>query len=214
LTPPELVIFDCDGVLVDSEPIANRILAAALVEAGLDTTYEETTRETTGLSMASVLAWAEGRLGRPLPANFEARVQTDTFAAFRRDLAPVPGVAEALDQIDLPVCVASSGEVAKIRLSLGLTGLLPRFEGRIFSAAQVARGKPFPDLFLHAAKAMQAQPAGCAVIEDSVPGVQAARAAGMDVLAYAAGGAEPGLAAAGARTFADMAELSGLLGLA
>jgi HAD superfamily hydrolase (TIGR01509 family) len=209
--PPELAIFDCDGVLVDSEPIANRVLSQALIAEGLDTDYAETTAETTGLSMASVLAWAEGRLGRGLPAGFVERVQDATFAAFRRELAPVPGVSEALARIELPVCVASSGEIEKIRLSLGLTGLLERFEGRIFSAAEVARGKPFPDLFLHAAQTLGVAPKGCAVIEDSLPGVRAARAAGMTVLGYAGAGDQAALAAAGAHAFTDMAELPDLL---
>ena len=212
--PPALVIFDCDGVLVDSEPIANRVLSQALIAEGLDTTYEETTEETTGLSMDSVLAWAEGRLGRGLPADFVARVQDLTFAAFRRELGPVPGVAEALARIELPVCVASSGEIEKIRLSLGLTGLLARFEGRIFSATQVARGKPFPDIFLHVAETLGAAPAACAVIEDSLPGVRAARAAGMAVLGYAGVGDGAALAAAGARAFTDMADLPDLLSAA
>lgn len=212
--PLELVIFDCDGVLVDSEPIANRVLSQALIAEGLDTTYEETTEETTGLSMASVLAWAEGRLGRGLPADFVDRVQDATFAAFRRELGAVPGVAEALARIELPVCVASSGEIEKIRLSLGLTGLLARFEGRIFSATQVARGKPFPDLFLHAAETLGVAPAACAVIEDSLPGVRAAHAAGMAVLGYAAAGDGAALAAAGAHTFTDMAALPDLLSAA
>lgn len=205
------MIFDCDGVLVDSEPIANRVLYEALIALGLDCDAAETERATRGLSMASVLTWAEARLGRPLPDDFVERVQARTFAAFRAGLEPVPGVAAALERIPIPICVASSGEAEKIRLSLGLTGLLPRFEGRVFSATEVARGKPYPDLFLHAARVMGAESAACAVVEDSLPGVEAGRAAGMTVLAYADGRDAGPLGAAGARVFADMAELPDLL---
>ncbi len=210
--PLELVIFDCDGVLVDSEPIANRVLHEALIELGLDGDAAATERATRGRSMASALIWAEAELGRPLPEDFAESVQSRTFAAFRAGLDPVPGVAAALERIPVPVCVASSGEAEKVRLSLGLTGLLPRFAGRIFSATEVARGKPHPDLFLHAARAMGAEPAGCAVVEDSLPGIEAGRAAGMTVLAYADGRDTGPLAAAGARVFVDMVELPALLG--
>ncbi len=205
------MIFDCDGVLVDSEPIANRVLCEALIGVGLDCDAAETERATRGLSMASVLTWAAAELGRPLPDDFVERVQARTFAAFRAGLEPVPGVAAALERIPIPICVASSGEAEKIRLSLGLTGLLPRFEGRVFSATEVGRGKPYPDLFLHAARVMGAAPAACAVVEDSLPGVEAGHAAGMTVLAYADGRDAGPLAAAGARVFADMAELPDLL---
>ncbi len=210
--PLELVIFDCDGVLVDSEPIANRVLAAALNEIGLGHDAAATERATRGLSMASVVDWAEAELGRALPDDFLGAVQARTFAAFRAGLDAVPGVAAALERIRLPVCVASSGEVEKVELTLGLTGLLPRFEGRIFSATQVPRGKPHPDLFLHAARTLGAPPPACAVVEDSLPGVEAGRAAGMTVLAYAQEPEAGRLAAAGARVFADMAELPALLG--
>ncbi len=207
-----LAIFDCDGVLVDSEPIANRILARALRRQGLATSDDDVDRATRGLTMAAAADWAEAELGRPLPADFLARVQAETFAAFRRELAPVPGVAAALDVLVLPRCVASSGTIEKIRLSLTLTGLIERFDGHLFSATEVARGKPHPDLFLHAARAMGIAPEACAVVEDSLPGVAAARAAGMTVFAYAPQGDADALAAAGARVFGRMAELPALLG--
>lgn len=207
----DLVIFDCDGVLVDSEPVANRILSEALGEVGLAVTCEECARATTGLAMASVVEWAQARLGRRLPPGFLDRVQARTFAALREGIEPVPGVVEALAGIAVPVCVASSGEPEKIRLTLGLTGLLPRFEGRIFSATEVARGKPYPDLFLHAARTLGARPPSCVVVEDSLPGVRAAAAAGMRVLAYANAADGIALAAAGARVFDDMATLPRLL---
>jgi len=206
-----LVIFDCDGVLVDSEPIANRIFTDALNEVGLRIGYEEVCRDFVGLSMAECLRRIEQRLGGELPPHFEGDLQQRTFEAFRRELKPVPGVRQALRQIDLPCCVASSGEQEKIRLSLGLTCLLDRFEGRLFSATEVERGKPHPDLFVHAARSMNAPPQTCIVVEDSVPGVQGARAAGMRVLGFAAHGNGDELARAGATVFHDMRSLPALI---
>lgn len=208
------VIYDCDGVLVDSEPISNRLLAEALTEIGLPTTTKESVRDFMGRSMADGLALIEARLGRPVPEDFVARYDARTEAAFARELRPVPGVIEALGAISLPDCVASSGAHPKMRFSLAKVGLLARFEGRLFSATDVARGKPHPDLFLHAARRMGFDPASTAVVEDSPAGVSAARAAGMVALGYAGRTEEGELAAAGARTFADMAELPALVGRA
>jgi phosphoglycolate phosphatase len=207
----DLVIFDCDGVLVDSEPVANRVFAAALREIGLEIRFEEVCRTFIGLSMTRCVEIVEQRLGRPVPADFVPRVQEMTFEAFRRGLEPVPGVVAALGRIHTPVCVASSGEHEKMRLTLGLTGLLSRFEGRMFSATEVARGKPHPDLFLYAAGRLGARPEHCAVVEDSLPGIEAARAAEMTAFGYA--GREDGgeLAAAGAIVFAEMEKLPDLL---
>lgn len=206
-----LVIFDCDGVLVDSEPVANRIFTEALNDLGLPIGYDEVCREFVGLTMASCMEIVEHRMGRPVPEDFVERLQERTFAAFRRELRAVPGVREALDRIDLPVCVASSGEPEKMRLTLGLTGLLDRFDGRLFSATEVPRGKPHPDLFLHAAAQMGVLPERCAVVEDSFHGVRAARAAAMTVFAYAPAGGREDLARAGARVFNDMRELPALV---
>jgi HAD superfamily hydrolase (TIGR01509 family) len=206
-----LVIFDCDGVLVDSEPVSNRIFAAALSEIGLEMSYEEVCREFIGLTLSRCIEIVESRLGRPVPEGFVDDLQARTFQAMRESLKPVRGVAEALDRIELPVCVASSGEPDKMRLTLGLTGLAGRFEGRMFSASEVARGKPFPDLFLHAARVMGVEPHACAVVEDSLPGVRAARAAGMGVYGYAASSDARALAGAGAVVFDEMRELPGLL---
>jgi HAD superfamily hydrolase (TIGR01509 family) len=211
MATPGLVIFDCDGVLVDSEPIANRIFAEMLTAAGLPIGYEETVRTFMGRSMPVCVEIASDRLGRPLPDGFVEELRRRTAEAFRRELRSVPGVEAALDAIRAPVCVASSGEHAKIRTTLGITGLLGRFEGRIFSAADVARPKPFPDLFLHAAASLGVPPERCAVVEDTALGAAAGVAAGMRVLGYA-GVSDPGaLAAAGAEVFRDMAELPRLL---
>jgi HAD superfamily hydrolase (TIGR01509 family) len=208
-----LVIFDCDGVLVDSEPLANVSFSRALRAEGLDWTVEETMRRLMGRSLKSCVEICEAELGRKLPDDFVEKMQVVTYQSFRdAPLQPVAGVKQAvveLQRAGLDTCVASSGALEKMRFTLGLTGLWDLFEGRIFSASQVPRGKPFPDLFLHAAIAMNVRPFACTVIEDSVPGIQAARSAGMRALAYAgAAHADPGaLAAAGGELFDNMAML-------
>jgi HAD superfamily hydrolase (TIGR01509 family) len=207
----DLIIFDCDGILVDSEPIAARLFAVMLGEIGLPITYEETLQQFMGCSMPTWVTLIEQRLGRAVPPGFTSDFYSRLDAAFRRELRAVPGILSALDRIHAPTCIASNGTIAKTRMSLDLTGLLPRFEGRLFSATEVARGKPSPDLFLYAAQRMRASPARCAVIEDSPLGVQAGIAAGMHVFGYARL-SQPGiLAAAGARVFSDMEDLSELL---
>jgi HAD superfamily hydrolase (TIGR01509 family) len=206
------VIFDCDGVLVDSEPLSNRILAEDLTAIGLPTTTEESVRDFMGRSFAAGVALIEERLGHPVPPDFAERYHARLFEAFERELRPVPGVVEVLDRLALPDCVASSGDHVRIRRALASAGLLERFDGRIFSVEDVLHGKPAPDLFLHAAEAMGFEPACCAVVEDSPAGVQAGRAAGMTVLGYAGGSTGAELADAGAHaTFTDMRELPDLL---
>ena len=204
-----LVILDCDGVLVDSEPISNRILAERLTAIGLPTTTEESIRDYMGRSWATCAALIERRLGRPLPQDFADDYHAELFSELQRNLRPVAGIEAALDAISAPTCVASSGAHEKIRTSLATTGLLARFEGRIFSATDVEHGKPAPDLFLHAATAMGHQPADCVVVEDAPAGVAAGRAAGMTVLGYAA--LTPPGELEGARVFTSMAELPALL---
>jgi HAD superfamily hydrolase (TIGR01509 family) len=182
-----------------------------LGEIGLPTSYRETIREFVGLSMASCIEIIERRLGRPVPVDFTETYEQRLLTAFRRQLRPVPGVHEALDRIHYPTCVASSGTHEKMRGSLSLTGLLPRFERRLFSATEVDRGKPHPDLFLHAARCSGVRPADCAVVEDTVRGVQAGVAAGMTVFGYARICSLDELSAVGARAFDDMGRLPGLL---
>lgn len=209
-----LIIFDCDGVLVDSEGIANRLLSEYLGRLGLDYSLEKTIQTFMGRSMAACLADIEAELGRKVPASFVAELQAETFKAFERELKPVAGVIEVLDELErqgIKTCVASSGSHQKLRLTLGLTGLLTRFAGRIFSATEVKRGKPQPDLFLYAASQMGVAPETCVVIEDSLPGVTGAVAAGMTVFGYAARSDKGQLAAAGARIFDDMRKLPDLL---
>jgi HAD superfamily hydrolase (TIGR01509 family) len=206
------VIFDCDGVLVDSEPIANRVFSQMLGEVGLPMSYEETVRTFVGRSVATCVGMVEERIGRPVPEGWVDAWHQRTLDAFSRDLRAVDGVEAVLEGLTVPFCVASSGEPAKMRFTLGMTGLLPRFEGRMFSAVEVPRGKPAPDLFLHAARRMGATPEHCAVIEDSAVGVQAGAAAGMTVFGYAAMSDPDALRAAGAaHVFHRMDELTALL---
>jgi HAD superfamily hydrolase (TIGR01509 family) len=208
-----LVIFDCDGVLVDSDRIALRIQAERISALGLPTTYEDCVRDFLGIGMTATLRIVSERLDRPLPEGWAEGLDAAVREAFRRELRPVAGIEAALDQIEPPTCVASSGSQEKMRLTLGLTGLRDRFVGRIFSADEVERGKPAPDLFLYAAERMGAAPEDCIVVEDSPFGAAAARAAGVRALGYAPEGDGEALAAEGATVFRSMAELSPLIAL-
>jgi HAD superfamily hydrolase (TIGR01509 family) len=209
--PPELVIFDCDGVLVDSDRISLRIQAEMITALGLKMSYEDCVRDFLGLGMPATLRILAERLGRQLPPGWEEDLNSAVREAFRSELQPVAGVLDALDEIELPTCIASSGSQEKMRITLGLTGLWDRFVGRIYSGDEVPRGKPAPDLFLHAASSMAVEPCRCVVVEDSPFGVAGARAAGMSVLGYAPDGRGERLAREGAKTFKSMAELPGLL---
>jgi len=208
----DLVIFDCDGVLVDTERIAVRVDVRVLAELGWTMTEAEVVERFMGRSDAHFVSEVEAHLGRPLPGDWETPYQSWYRRAFEAELTPVDGIVEALDAITLPTCVASSGTHERIRFTLGLTGLYPRFDGRIFSVQDVVNGKPAPDLFLHAAKSMGVEPARCIVVEDSRYGVAAARAAGMRALGYA-GGLTPRAWLEGPDTivFDDMRQLPGLL---
>jgi HAD superfamily hydrolase (TIGR01509 family) len=208
----ELVIFDCDGVLVDSERISVRIDVQVLAELGWPLTEAEVIERFVGRSEEYMIGEIEATLGRRLAAGWEEPFRHLYREAFDAELVPVDGVVAALDAIAAPTCVASSSSHERLRHTLGLTGLLERFDGRIFSAEEVENGKPAPDLFLHAAATLGAEPARCAVVEDSRHGVEAARAAGMRAFAYA-GGVTPADRLRGAATtvFHDMSELPRLL---
>jgi HAD superfamily hydrolase (TIGR01509 family) len=215
---PGLVIFDCDGVLVDTETLSNRRLAQWLLAAGYDTTYEHCRRQFVGRSMSAVKAEVEAT-GVLLGDDFVERWNDGLAELFAGRVQAVPhvrGQVEAIRASGLPYCVASSARVTKMHLTLGATGLLPFFENVLFSASMVKRGKPFPDLFLHAAATMGFSPEDCVVVEDSVAGTKAAIAAGMRVLSYCGDphGDREGLAAAGGELFDDMRELAGMIGLA
>ena len=209
---PELVIFDCDGVLVDSEPIAVRTHARVLAELGWPITEQEVIERFVGRSTASINELIEARLGARLTAEADRRFTRLHAEAVDAGLLAVDGIADVLTEIGIPVCVASSGSHDKMRHTLGRTGLYEYFTGRIFSATEVARGKPAPDLFLHAAARMGTDPAACLVVEDSRYGVQAARAAGMRAFGYA-GGLTPAdwLEGPGTVVFTDMRQLPALI---
>jgi HAD superfamily hydrolase (TIGR01509 family) len=206
------VIFDCDGVLVDSERLAVRIDVQVLAALGWVLSEGEVIERFVGRSDDVVTAAIEAQLGRPLAADWLERFEPLYRQAFAAELKPVEGIVEALDQLTVRTCVASSGSHDKMRYTLGLTGLWDRFAGRIFSASEVARGKPAPDLFLHAAARMGVEPAACAVVEDSRYGVEAARAAGMRAFAFA-GGVTPAerLRGPGTVVFTSMRALPALL---
>ena len=211
----KLVIFDCDGVLVDTERISVRIDAQVITDLGWPISEAEVVERFVGRPTGYMVEQIEERLGHVLQRDWEDPFERLYQEAFETQLIPVDGVVDVLDRIDamaLPACVASSGSHERMRRTLGLTGLYERFEGRIFSADEVASGKPAPDVFLHAARRMGVEPASCAVVEDSFYGVQAARAAGMSAFGYA-GGVTPAHRLEGPKTivFDDMRELPGLL---
>ena len=182
----ELVIFDCDGVLVDSEAIALDVLREALAEIGAPLTIAQIQRRFLGRSLPAV-ADDLAREGIAFDATRQRAMKARLRARFEAELRPMPGMAALVDRLAVPCCVASSSATDRLRHSLATAGLLPRFEGRAFSADEVARGKPHPDLFLHAARRMGVEPAACLVVEDSRPGLAAARAAGMRAVAFLGG---------------------------
>ncbi len=215
-TPPELVIFDCDGVLVDSEKLQNGVLADVLGRRGIHMTEADVVREFIGLTIPAVIERIGVSHGIHLDADWIAEMHEATEIAFRLDLMPIDGVRELIEILErerVPFCVGSNGTIPKMHLSLGLTDLLPRLKDRLFSGEDMARGKPFPDLFLHAAKAMGAAPADCVVIEDSAAGLKAAEAAGMKALAYVPNPAHAPAELSGGYPFDDMRQAPALLGL-
>lgn len=215
--PTELAIFDCDGVLVDSEPASNRVLAATIAEAGLPIATEEATEAFAGMRLDEIAAAVEKRLGHSLPDSWIADFEARRADEFRKGLDRIPGVAQALAEIaasGIGICVASQARREKTELTLGLTGLIDHFEPEaLFSSHMVERGKPHPDLFLFAAKKLGAEPGNCAVVEDGVLGARAGRLAGMRTLGYAPAGDGERLAREGAIVFTSMDEVPALLGL-
>ncbi|MEU5124416.1 HAD family hydrolase [Streptomyces asoensis] len=210
----DLVIFDNDGVLVDSEPISNRLLAAYLTELGHPTSYEDSIRDYMGSAMHRIHDLVQERTGQRLPADFDDTFHRRVFAAFEAELEPVEGAVDVLAKLaadGVPYCVASSGSHERIRVGHHKTGLDRFFDdARIFSSQDVGKGKPAPDLFLHAARRMGVAPERCAVVEDSPLGVRAAVAAGMDVYGFTAMTPADRLAGA-TRLFSELADLPDLL---
>lgn len=210
---PPLIIYDCDGVLVDSEVLANRVLVEALASEGLPLTVEESIRIFTGKTLDGVVETASSLLKRPLRSTFPVDYQAAILARFETELEPIAGAADAIRSLGEPRCVASSSRPERLEVALRATGLAPLFGANVFSTVEVERPKPAPDIFLHAAGRMGAEPTSAIVIEDSVGGVMAGRAAGMRVIGFTGGthigpGHAERLAAAGADVvIAAMTEL-------
>jgi len=207
-----LVIFDCDGVLVDSELITNRVFARMLNDLGIEVTLEDMFERFVGRSMPQCLELITQLLGRPVPHHFVEEYQMRSASALRAELKAVPDIETVLAAIRVPYCVASSGTHEKMQTTLGVTGLLPRFRGKMYSVTEVAQSKPAPDVFLYAARQQGVMPADCAVIEDTPTGVRAGVAAGMTVFGYCALTPKQRLIDAGAHhTFERMGDLPGLI---
>lgn len=210
----QLLIFDCDGVLVDSERLSAAVMRTMAAELGVAFTSEEALDLIRGRKVAEWVEELSELVSGGVPGGFVEEFRGRTAAMFDAHLRPVPGVEQVLRDVRLPHCLASSAPIEKIRHTLGLTGLLPHFEGRMYSAYEVGSWKPAPGLFLHAARDLGMRPENCVVVEDSLPGVRAGVAAGMTVLGYAphGSGMEQVLAEAGASPFSAMSELLGLIG--
>lgn len=210
---PELVIFDCDGVLVDSEPISSRLLAEQLTELGLPISAKEFEHKFAGTALTKIIDYYENQTGKKVPDNFEVVYRQRSWIAFEKELQPIDGAPEVLNGLSIPICVASNGPRKKIDFNLRITQLDHFFGENIYSAYDIQRWKPLPDLYLYAAKNMKTQPADCIVIEDSTHGVLAAKAAGIRVYGYPGGSASAdALKNAGAEIIEDMRQVLDLVG--
>ena len=183
----ELVIFDCDGVLIDSEGISGRVLITALAKLGVEVDFDYCCVNWVGRSFPTVAQNIRDTFDLVLPEDFERRYRADLLTAFETELTATAGVEAAIQGLPVPSCVATSSSPERVARSLFITNLAPFFGPHVFTASEVKNGKPAPDLFLHTAKKMGVKPEACLVIEDSLPGVQAAQAAGMDVLRFTGG---------------------------
>ncbi|MEQ8651345.1 MAG: HAD family phosphatase [Kiloniellales bacterium] len=216
---PTLVIFDCDGVLVDSEPVSGVVLQRILKARGEDLTIEEIDRRYRGWRLEEVATDFFARRGEPLDPSLATEIRDTTMTALGEGIEAIDGVGDLLRQLiaaGIDCCVASSGSIEKMHLTLGQTGLLPLLQSALYTAQDVPNGKPAPDVFLHAAKGMGRDPAETVVIEDSAAGARGARAAGMRVIGYSAGRPEDeaALHAVGADVVARMDEVPALIGIA
>jgi len=208
----DLVIFDCDGVVVDSERIVFEVFGSFIRSLGVHLSEAETREQFLGRALPECMTIVERLSGKPVPTGALERYCADRDRVLREQVQPVEGIREVLEQLTIPFCIASSGGHDKMRITLGATKLMPFFEGRLFSATEVPRGKPAPDIFLFAAERMGAAPTHTAVVEDSINGVLAGCAAGMTVFGFVDLTAPAKLIEAGAsRTFDDMRELPALL---
>ncbi|GAB1857494.1 HAD family hydrolase [Flavobacteriaceae bacterium MHTCC 0001] len=205
------IIFDCDGVLIDSESIAIGVLVDMANELGASMNFKESLINLKGKSLNSCMALISELAGKPLPETFEKDYRTRTFETFKREIQPIKGIKKVLENLKIPFCTASSGPENKIRLNLEVTGLLPYFGDNIFSCYAIQKWKPEPDVFLWAAKTMGFTPEECLVIEDSVSGVKAAKAGGFDVFGYTEHDYKNELQPLATKTFSSMDELLGLM---
>lgn len=200
----DLIIFDCDGVLVDSEPIANRIFAEEVRRLGYPLSDAEARREFPGTSLAYCINYTERKFGIKLPEDLGLVYRQKSFEAFTRELKAVPGIPDLIHSLTIPFCVASNGPMHKMEHNLRIVGLYDQFAGKLFSAYEIDRFKPDPGLFLYAATQMEADPTRCLVIEDSIHGIQAAVAAHMTIWAYSHDLNAAEFSKAGARTFRNI----------
>ena len=205
------VIFDCDGILVDSEPITAKVLVSMTNDLGLHIDLEFVIQEFMGRSLNYIMQYLDGLTNGGLPENFELEYRRKTYRAFQNELKPIDGIHSVLEGLEVPFCVASSGPLEKMQNNLRTTGLIDIFQDKMFSCYEIQSWKPDPDIFLYAAKKMGYQPSECAVIEDSVVGVQAALAGGFAVYAYSKNGRSDYMDMPKIVVFEDMAELKTLL---
>lgn len=205
------IIFDCDGVLIDSESIAIGVLVDMANDLGANMNFEESLIGLKGKSLNSCMQLIEDKIGKPLPMNFEPDYRINTFEAFRKNIQPIKGITDVLNKLQIPFCVASSGPENKIRLNLDVTGLLPHFEGNIFSCYAIQKWKPEPEVYLWAAETMGFKPHECLVIEDSVSGVKGALAGGFDVFGYTEHDYKNELNPIATKTFSSMDKLLAIL---
>jgi len=201
------IIFDCDGVLIDSESIAIGVLVDMANYLGANMDFKESIIGLKGKALNFCMALISKKIGKPLPVNFESDYRINTFEAFREKIQPIKGIKDVVEHIKIPFCVASSGPENKIRLNLEITGLLPFFEGNIFSCYAIQKWKPEPDIFLWAAETMGFKPNECLVVEDSISGVRAAKAGGFDVFGYTEHDYNNELAMNATKTFNKMSDL-------
>ncbi len=207
------IIFDCDGVLVDSEAISAKIFQEMAVELGFKLDFESVLEQITGTSMTENLKFFSENINGELPEDFESEFRKRSYEAFKTDLKPINGIHDLLEKIGIPVGVASSGPVEKIKLNLTTTNLIDYFDNNIFSCYEIGSWKPEPEIYLYAAKKMGFKPGECAVIEDSLAGVQSAKAGGFNVFGFANEKNKTAFKELGATVFSDMAELGKLLDL-
>lgn len=207
------IIFDCDGVLVDSESISAKVFQEMAGELGFEMDFETAVEQFAGASMNDNIQFVARNIEGDVPIDFEKRFRERTYEAFKTDIKPVPGIREILNKVNVPICVASSGPVEKIRLNLTVTGLIDKFEGRIFSCYDIQSWKPEPDIYIHAAKKMGFSPNECIVIEDSSSGIRAGVSGGFRVFALANETKRQKFEELGASVFENMEELRSILSL-